>query len=729
MVEVGTFEIKQLNLHSLVFSQGWPSWTMALEGLGFNSIKTICTFDSVTAREEFKSTSFGNTLMNLSLFGQWLIDHSNDGIIFIQGSQSYLKDIKVLIGDHYEYLPLIFACSDPNFHSIDCIRLSHRSVGGVLSSAWSIYFENLTKIHIESQSICRVMHQIVDSVQGPASIRSIEKYDDSSPILSTNDLVPWGKSQLLIRAPSVFYKGELVTRFLSTKELMNAYDLELIIQKELTSFWRSQQIEPTYSFTRQIPIKVLRTIGNGVVASFQETTVLDEDSIGSDNSDATVKGMNLSIPSMLITSSKVIDDDDFSLVGEDANQIDKAARPDDAEADPSDWDVWSVDHFSSINTTAKVCNGDYDCMAHTRFFDAWRKLLERKYRKIVLKSFIKYMTKLYGTKSHSWLLHPRSNKEFVKDLEVGLDAITRAANSTWWSWEDGSTLYFWRWPSHLKINVRDGTPLFVDWNIMPNYKRKQQWPKDELSRVKLESKIMKVRDRRYITKGYVKSLTGFFAVPKAKTDIRVVYDATKCGLNSALWAPNFWLPTIDTVLRNARSTTWFADIDLGEMFLNYPLDIRIRPYAGVDITELVPRELRLEAIRILERWVRTLMGFCPSPYIATQTFAWGEEIIVGNYTNTNNTFFWNEVVLNLPGSTNYDPTMPWVYRWNNIDKRMPAFFNTYIDDTRSGAEDELSCRAVTRRVASRLNYLGQQDAARKRGHPAKEPRAGLELNA
>jgi hypothetical protein len=165
------------------------------------------------------------------------------------------------------------------------------------------------------------------------------------------------------------------------------------------------------------------------------------------------------------------------------------------------------------------------------------------------------------------------DSEFAKDLDAGRDAVTRAANSTWWSWEDGSTLYFWRWPPHLKINVRDGTPLFVDWTLMPNYKRKQQWPKDEASRVKLESKIMKVRKRRYITEGYVKSLTGFFAVPKAQTDIRVVYDATKCGLNSALWSPNFWLPTIDSVLRNARSSTWFADIDLGEMFLNYPLDI------------------------------------------------------------------------------------------------------------------------------------------------------------
>jgi len=64
-------------------------------------------------------------------------------------------------------------------------------------------------------------------------------------------------------------------------------------------------------------------------------------------------------------------------------------------------------------------------------------------------------------------------------------------------------------------------------------------------------------------------------VPQAKVDIRVVYDATQCGLNDALWAPNFFLPTVDSILRNASSATWFGDINLGEMFLNYALDLDI----------------------------------------------------------------------------------------------------------------------------------------------------------
>ena len=36
------------------------------------------------------------------------------------------------------------------------------------------------------------------------------------------------------------------------------------------------------------------------------------------------------------------------------------------------------------------------------------------------------------------------SKEIRKDIEVGSDAVARAANSTWWDWSAGSTLFFWR---------------------------------------------------------------------------------------------------------------------------------------------------------------------------------------------------------------------------------------------------------------------------------------------
>ena len=79
------------------------------------------------------------------------------------------------------------------------------------------------------------------------------------------------------------------------------------------------------------------------------------------------------------------------------------------------------------------------------------------------------------------------------------------------------------------------------------------------------------------------------------------------------------------------------------------------------------------------------MGFKCSPYIATQTFAWGEEIIIGDISDENNPFVWDEMRMNLPGLSSYNRKMHWMYKWNSKRNCMPAFFGTYVDDVRTGA--------------------------------------------
>jgi len=81
----------------------------------------------------------------------------------------------------------------------------------------------------------------------------------------------------------------------------------------------------------------------------------------------------------------------------------------------------------------------------------------------------------------------------------------------------------------------------------------------------------------------------YFPVPKAECPvtgevlhIRVVYNGMLSGLNEAVWAPHFlWLPTPNTALRQLDYGYHCVDFDLGEMFLKFPLDKRLRKYAGV----------------------------------------------------------------------------------------------------------------------------------------------------
>lgn len=91
--------------------------------------------------------------------------------------------------------------------------------------------------------------------------------------------------------------------------------------------------------------------------------------------------------------------------------------------------------------------------------------------------------------------------------------------------------------------------------------------------------------RDYIETGDVDSLTHFFLVPKAKgTDVRMVYNGMSSGLNGALWAPYFFLPTMSTQLWALKEGTYMGDMDIGEMFLNFMLHESLRAVCGVDVT-------------------------------------------------------------------------------------------------------------------------------------------------
>ena len=46
-VECGIFKHYKLPFDALILSQGWPSWTFAIEGLGFRSVSTLAYFDSI----------------------------------------------------------------------------------------------------------------------------------------------------------------------------------------------------------------------------------------------------------------------------------------------------------------------------------------------------------------------------------------------------------------------------------------------------------------------------------------------------------------------------------------------------------------------------------------------------------------------------------------------------------------------------------------------------------
>jgi hypothetical protein len=91
----------------------------------------------------------------------------------------------------------------------------------------------------------------------------------------------------------------------------------------------------------------------------------------------------------------------------------------------------------------------------------------------------------------------------------------------------------------------------------------------------VRAKLDKFRNKGYVVKGAVESLTSYFTVPKGDGDVRVVFEGTKSGLNDVIWTPTFSLPSANTLLATLEPGTWMADIDVGEQFYNFQLDPNI----------------------------------------------------------------------------------------------------------------------------------------------------------
>ena len=351
---------------------------------------------------------------------------------------------------------------------------------------------------------------------------------------------------------------------------------------------------------------------------------------------------------------------------------------------------------------------------------------------VIRRGALRYWKRLVCSDFWRWWSYQRFDKDDSESqdlrdrtIEAGLSALSHASQSSWWDWDKGSSPFFWRIPDAQWLReMRDGVaPMWI--GDPPAYRRRQRANLDEKQRAFETTKITKVRRRGYIapTNG-IKSLTSFFSVPKGEDDIRMVYDGTKSGLNAALFAPWFGLGNVTSMLRAVESRTWSADNDFGEMFLNFWLHPSLRAYTGIDITELFPEELKNKfgRSRLWEAWTRCAMGLTTSPYQATQNAQRVKQLIFGDRLDLTNIFGWVDVRLNLPGDTDYDPSLPWICKLRE-NGDIAADVHPYVDDLRETAPSEEEAWLAASKMAKGAAFYGLQDAARKRRPPSKTPGA------
>jgi hypothetical protein len=116
------------------------------------------------------------------------------------------------------------------------------------------------------------------------------------------------------------------------------------------------------------------------------------------------------------------------------------------------------------------------------------------------------------------------------------------------------------------------------------------------------------------------------------------------------------------------------------------------------------------------------MGLKPYPYQKGQGMLFAKDVIRGDRQDPNNIFRWSKIVMNLPGSTSYDPTKPWVYK-ERLGGDPVAEFTLYVDDNRAVGNTKKEARMAACRVASICQYLGIQNAPRKWREASQTPGA------
>ena len=160
---------------------------------------------------------------------------------------------------------------------------------------------------------------------------------------------------------------------------------------------------------------------------------------------------------------------------------------------------------------------------------------------------------------------------------------------------------------------------------------------------------------RFVPEAQIHSYIDIFGVAKGVDDIRMVLNGASCGINDALFASNFWLPMSNTMTRLLSFGYRAVDVDLGEMFLNFPLDHLLQRYSRVDLymfrNELsydIPFPLKQNK-RLSAICTRSWFGSKSSPEVSTTFYHLAEKIVREKQDDIDNPLRWDEITLNMIG--------------------------------------------------------------------------------
>jgi hypothetical protein len=138
-----------------------------------------------------------------------------------------------------------------------------------------------------------------------------------------------------------------------------------------------------------------------------------------------------------------------------------------------------------------------------------------------------------------------------KDLAAIQNCIFRARACSYWHWHQGRRLFFWRFPKEFQTQMQDGIPFYHLCPAPQGHAHNTPSP-SRGAEIKCQQKVLQLRLRGFIEKGYTDLITQRFPVVKVMVeeevlDIRVVWNSKSNGHNATLWAPGLMLDDIGSV--------------------------------------------------------------------------------------------------------------------------------------------------------------------------------------
>ena len=698
-----------------------PVWIWAFRLSDWEAIYVTDT-DELRLRQYHSSTwSFVQDRVRIVSINQLPFITEDVGVWFVSGSRKFLQSF---VGPALGTPTMIWleGCGrrrPPDTLERIWFSVSHETVGGSTTARGVFGRSGLEAFQVDIDPLRRSISHILKF--------SVRPQPCSMPCLENHYVIGQRLSLHRVLQPVVYESGFSRTgwgkRPLTECELAQAFDLPSYIE------W-----DKAFPVTL-IPIQVFRVVVDAVL------DVLRPKGVERGGARARIA---VSTVSPLLLDAQWLDKLKVWLPGSwaDIAIADKAVKSDDAIVEQYPWNQRIILVLPRASISA------------IRGFETFG--LSVWYRGL-LHSFLAYLAQTYGTEwrrsaaAATWKgdhQGSRSNKrkrsgakgfkdhdlggydeegrqQLLADTKCGFRILKQVAESSWWEWTGGSSLFFWRWNGMEQIRAaRDGIPIFVA-SPLPKHRRQKPSRLDPSQQLLVAGKLDGMVSRGYLETGFVSNAVHFFAVPKGNSDIRVVFDGTSSGLNETLWSPNFFLPSAKSATMCLCFDTWMADMDFGEMFHNFHMDPRIRPFSGVELGPLTPLVPSIRPANkstatkpAILRWTRLFMGMRPSPYLAVRHYYWGEEFARGNPATPGNPMGYDCVKLNLPGMKGYDPSKPKVMKWKNSQNEteeghVAGDVVTFVDDVRVTGYSKSNCWDVYRQLASRVQYLGMQNAPRK----------------